>query len=183
MKKLILIFAAIVMVASFSNNVVAQVTKSDCGADAELVVAMTITETTPLNFGVISTPAANGGSVAMTTANVRTPSGTGVAIIASGTAATAAEFTMTGTTDDTYSFTLPASITVSTDGGGGTKDMTINAFVVNVDGAGEVAYGSIGTCTLTLGTSTIFVGGTITIQTAQDLGLYVGTYEISVDYL
>jgi hypothetical protein len=182
MKKPLIIFAAIVMMAGYGGKLMAQVTLTGNTAGAELVVALTITNTTPLHFGVIAIPA-TAGSVTLSTAGLRTPSGTGVSIVASGTPKTVAKFDLTGTSGDTYSFTLPASILVTTDGGGSTKEMTIDNLVVKVDGASEVAYGSIGTCTLTGGASTVLVGGKLNIGASQTLGVYAGTYTVIVDYL
>ena len=182
MKKLIMVFAAIVMMAGFTTTVKAQVTLTGNTAGAELVVALTITNTTPMHFGVIAIPA-TGGSVAMATNSSRVPTGTGISIVASGTPAAAALFTLGGTAGDTYSFTLPADITVSTEGGGLNKEMTIDAFRVKVDNADEVAYASIGTCTLTSGASSVLVSGTLTIAASQALGVYAGTYTVIVDYL
>ncbi|MCX6227276.1 MAG: DUF4402 domain-containing protein [Bacteroidia bacterium] len=182
MKTLIKLFLAVIMMAGLATNTMAQVTLTGNTAGAELVVALTITNTTPLNFGVIAIPA-TAGAVTLSTAGLRTPSGTGVSIVASGTLKTVAKFDLTGTAADTYSFTLPSSITVATAGGGANKEMTIDNFVVKVDGASEVVYGSIGTCTLTSGASTVLVGGKLNINAAQTLGVYAGTYTVIVDYL
>jgi hypothetical protein len=182
MKKFLMLFAAIMIVVGVTNRGLAQVTLTGNTAGAELVVALTITNTTPLQFGVIAIPA-TAGSVTLNTAGLRTPSGTGVSIVASGTPKTVAKFDLTGTSGDTYSFTLPSDITVSTGGGGANKVMTIDNFVVKVDGASEVAYGSIGACTLTSGASSILVGGKLNINASQTLGVYTGTYTVIVDYL
>jgi hypothetical protein len=184
MKKFLMLFAAIMVVVGITNRGLAQdkVTLSGNTAGAELVVALTIANTTSLHFGVIAIPA-TAGAVTMNTAGSRTPTGTGVSTVASGTARRVAKFDLTGTVGDTYSFTLPSSITVSTGTGGANKEMTIDNFVVKVDGASEVAYGSIGTCTLSGGASTILVGGKLNINAAQTLGEYSGTYIVIVDYL
>jgi len=178
MKKTLLVFAAIVMMTSFTTKIVAQVTLTGNTAGAELVTALTITNSTPLHFGVIAIPA-TAGSVTLSTAGLRTA--TGCTIVASGTQKTVAKFDLTGTAGATYSFTLPASITVTKVSS--TETMTINTFVVKVDGASEVAYGSIGTCTLTSGASSVLVGGKLNIGASQALGVYAGTYTVIVDYL
>lgn len=182
MRKFLMLLTAIMIMAGITNRGLGQVTLAGNTAGAELVVALTIQNSTPLNFGVIAIPA-TAGYVTLSTAGLRTPSGTGVSIVASGTPKTVAKFDLTGTSGDTYSFTLPSSITVSTGTGGANKEMTINTFVVNVDAAGEVAYGSIGTCTLTSGASSILVGGKLNINASQSLGVYTGTYQVVVDYL
>ena len=178
MKKILIIFSIICMMAVFTTKVMAQVTLTGNTAGATLVTALTITNTTPLNFGVIAIPA-TAGSVTLSTAGLRTP--TGCTIVASGTQKTVAKFDLTGTAGATYSFTLPSSITVTKVSS--TETMTIDNFVVNVDAAGEVAYGSIGTCTLTSGASSVLVGGKLNIGASQVLGVYAGTYTVIVDYL
>ncbi len=180
MRKFLILLTAIMIMAGITNRGLGQdkVTLNGNTAGAELVVALTIVNTTPMHFGVIAIPN-TAGSVLLNTANSRTP--TGVTTVASGTAARAAKFDLTGTTGDTYSFALPASITVTRTSG--TETMTIDNLVVKVDGASEVAAGSIGTCTLTGGTSTVYVGGKLNIGASQVLGTYTGTYTVVVDYL
>lgn len=178
MKKSIRLFAAIVMIAGLTTTAMAQVTLTGNTAGAELVTALTLTNTTPLHFGVIAIPS-TAGSVTMSTAGLRTP--TGCTIVTTGTQKTVAKFDLTGTAGATYSFTLPASITVTKVSS--TETMTIDNLVVKVDGASEVAYGSIGTCTLTSGASSVLVGGKLNIGASQALGVYAGTYTVIVDYI
>jgi len=182
MRKLVLLLVAIIALTGLTTEVIAQVTLTGNAAGAELVTALTITNTTAMHFGVIAIPTA-GGSVKMGTNGTRTPTGAGLSIVQSGTVKTVAKFDLTGTVGDTYSFTLPSSISVTTDGGGATKSMTIDNFVVKVDAAAETPYGSIGTCTLTGGASSILVGGTLNIGSSQVLGIYSGLYQVVVDYL
>jgi len=182
MKKSVMMFLAIVMTVALASRVNAQVTLTGNPAGAELVTALTITNTTPMQFGVIAIPT-TGGSVIMATNGTRSPTGAGVSIVQSGTAKTVAKFDLTGTVGDTYSFTLPSSISVTTTAEGAIKEMTISDLLVKVDAAAEVSYGSIGTCTLTAGASSILVGGKLNIGANQVLGVYTGTYTVVVDYL
>ena len=184
MKKILFIFAVICMMAGFTAKVVAQVTLTGNTAGAELVTALTITNTTPLNFGVIAIPA-TAGTVAMNTAGLRTP--TGCTIVLTGTPKTVALFTVGGTASDNYTLTLPTSINVITAGGGGSgliKEMIIDNIVVKVDAADEAAYSvPINTPALSAGgASTFLVAGTINIKALQTLGVYAGTYTVVVDY-
>jgi len=184
MKKLVLLVAAVLVIAGFSSSMMAQVTLTGNTAGAELVTALTIVNTTPMNFGVIAIPA-TAGTVAMNTAGLRTP--TGCTIVETGTPKTVALFTVGGTASDNYTLTLPTSINVITAGGGGEggiKEMTINNIVVKVDAADEAAYTApISTPALSAeGASTFLVGGTINIKALQTLGVYAGTYTVVVDY-
>lgn len=178
MKSKLKILFAIVILALFSLTLSAQVTLTGNTAGAELVTALTITNTTPLNFGVVSIPA-TAGSVILSTSGLRTA--TGCTLVISGTQQTAAKFDLAGTTLDNYSFTLPSTITVTKVSG--SETMIIDNLTVNVDAVGEVPYASIGICTLTGGVSQILVGGKLRFGASQVLGIYAGTYTVSVDYL
>jgi hypothetical protein len=179
MKKSLIIFAAIVMMAGFTSRVMAQVTLTGNTAGATLVKVLTITNTTPLNFGVIGITSGTAGTVAMNTAGVRTP--TNATIINTGTQKTVAKFDLTGTTDAVYTIGLPTTIDITTGIGTGNYATTIGTLVVNVDAAGEAtAVGATGT--LALGASSFLMSGTLAIKAAQELGVYAGTYNVTVDY-
>jgi hypothetical protein len=184
MKKTMKLFVAILLIAGFSSTLMAQVTLTGNTAGATLVTALTIANTTPLNFGVIAIPA-TAGTVAMNTAGLRSP--TGCTIVLTGTPSTVALFTVGGTASDNYTLTLPTSINVITAGGGGAgliNEMIIDNIVVNVDGTGEAAYTiPISTPALSgLGVSTFLVAGTLNIKALQTLGVYAGVYTVVVDY-
>lgn len=172
------------ILVGYGSTVTAQVRLSGNTAGAELVSAITITNTVPLNFGVISIPTTE-ATVLMNTSGTRTP--TGATIVQSGTQRTVAEFSLHGTPHDNYTLTLPTSISVFTDGGGGEgliNEMTIDHLVVKVDASDEAAYtGPIHTPQLSdAGVSTILVAGTLNIKSLQTLGVYSGTYQVTVDY-
>jgi hypothetical protein len=181
MKNSIKLLVAIFLIAWVSTNLIAQVTLSGNTAGATLVKVLTITNSTPLNFGVIGITSGTAGTVAMSTAGGRTPDAGTTTIIATGTPSTVAQFDLTGTVNAVYTIGLPATIDVTTGIGTGNYATTIGTLVVNVDGAGEVtAVGATGT--LTLGASSFLMAGTLTIKAAQELGVYAGTYDVTVDY-
>jgi hypothetical protein len=181
MRKSIILFAAIFMIAGFTGRVIAQVTLPGNTAGATLVEVLTIANTVPLNFGVIGITAGTAGTVILNTAGLRTPDAGTTTIIATGTPSTVAEFDLTGTADAIYTIGLPLAITVTTGAGVGDINMDIDNLQVNVDGAGEAtAVGAIGT--LTAGASTFLLGGTLNISTTQKIGVYAGTYSVTVDY-
>jgi hypothetical protein len=183
MKKSILVLSAIVIMLGFSAKMIAQVTLSGNLAGAELVVALTIANPTPLNFGVIAIPTEGISSVTMTTAGVRTSNGCNL-VASAGTSApaggTVAIFNLTGTAGDTYFFHLPASITLSKDGA---PNMTINQLVTKTGTGNETSYNENLPHTLSGGTSSVLVAGTLNIGDGQVLGVYAGTYNVTVDYL
>ncbi len=181
MKKLINLFLAIFMMAGFATTAMAQVTLAGNTAGATLVEVLTIANTVPLNFGVIGITAGTAGTVTMSTAGIRTPDAGTTTIIATGTPSTVAQFDLTGTADAVYTIGLPLTILVETLSGSADQDMLIDALMVNVDAAGEAtAVGATGT--LTLGASSFLLGGTLNISTTQEIGVYAGTYDVTVDY-
>ena len=186
MKKILMLFAAIMIVVGITNRGYAQLTVNNNTAGAELVKAITLTNTTPLHFGVIAIPA-TASTVKLTTGGARSIlTGTATKVL-TGTASNPALFTVTGTAEDNYTLTLPTSINVITDGGGGEgliKEMIIDNILVNVNATGEATYsGPINTPTLnSSGNSTFLVGGTLNIKALQTLGVYAGNYSVTVDY-
>jgi len=181
MKKTILVFAAIVMIVGFTTKTMAQVTLTGNTAGATLVKVLTITNVTPLNFGVIGITSGTAGTVVMGTDGTRTPGASTTTIVNTGTQKTVAEFDLTGTTDAVYTISIPSPIVVSTAGGGANKTMNINTLKVKVDAAAE-ADASGATGTLTSGASVFLLSGKLNIGSAQVLGVYAGTYDVTVDY-
>lgn len=181
MKNPLKVFAAILILAVFSTTAMAQVILTGNSAGAELVKVLTVAQATPLHFGVLGITSGTAGTVTMTTAGVRTPSSTATTIINTGTQKKVALFNLTGTTDAVYTIGLPLTIDVITGGGGGNLATTIGSLMVNVDAAGEAtAVGATGT--LALGASSFLMSGTLAIKAAQELGVYAGTYDLTVDY-
>jgi hypothetical protein len=179
MKKLLVFLAAIVMMAGISSNVSAQTSATVTGttAGAVLIVPMTLTQTSPLHFGTINVLAGLGGTVILSTANVRTPSAN-LALSPVAPVSTNAAYNVTGTYNTTYALTLPATITV-THTITPASTMTIGALTARFFGAGADAITSILSAS---GTDSFTVGGTLTIAPAQLGGIYAGTFNVTVDY-
>ena len=176
-----MIFVAIVMMAGFSSTVVAQTSATETtAAGAQLIVPMTLTETSPLHFGTITLTDASGGSVILSTANARTFTG-GVSTTAVSPTSTNAAYDVTGTYNETYALTLPATITV-TETVGTTATMTISDLTVLFNGGSEeTAVGATSTLSAS-GTDNFSVGGTLTVAADQIGGVYAGTFPVTVDY-
>lgn len=183
MKKSLILFAAIVMMAGITTKVMAQATSATVAATpagAKLIVPMTLIQDSPLHFGTINIQAGAGGTCVLPS-NSTTRSFTG-GVIASTVApyATNAAYHVTGTMNATYALTLPATITV-TETVGATASMTIGALKVRFNGAGADAFPVVSTLSGT-GTDSFSVGGTLTIDAAQVAGIYAGTFPVSIDY-
>ncbi len=179
MKKLVIIFAAIVMMAGVTSKVNAQTSATVTGttAGAVLIVPMTLTQTSPLHFGTINVLAGLGGTVILSTSNVRTFSA-GVAASAVAPLSTNAAYNVTGTYNETYALTLPATITI-TETVGATATMTISSLTARFNGAAVDAVTSTLSAT---GTDSFTVGGTLTVAPGQLGGIYAGSFDVTVDY-
>ena len=181
MKKSLILFAAIVMMAGVTTKVMAQTSKTEnTNAGAVLIVAMGLTETAPLHFGsMVLTNALGGTCVLASTLAARSFAG-GVATSAANPVATNAAYNVTGTGLETYALTLPATTTVThTSVATGVYTMDITDMKARFNGAGADAITSAPTSG---GTDSFTVGGTLTIAAAQVAGIYAGTFNVSVDY-
>ncbi|MBL4561484.1 MAG: DUF4402 domain-containing protein [Labilibaculum sp.] len=182
MKKLILSIAAIAMGAFLSNNVMAQTTAvtENTTAGAVLVVPMGITETSALHFGTIIMTDALGGTVTLSTANVRSETG-GLALTGITPVSSNAAYNVTGTMNETYALTAPVTITVSeTLLGVASMDIT-NLTVLYNGGIEKPAVNSTSLLSGT-GTDNFAIGGLLTVKAAQLAGVYAGTFDVTVDY-
>lgn len=137
-------------------------------APASWALVMTIQNSQALSFG--SFVASGGGAVTISTSGARSASG-GVLLIPS-SAGAAAQFTVSGDANATYTIQLPANDFVKLSGPGG--DMLINDFVSSPSGAGgQLSAG---------GSQTLLVGATLNVASGQVPGEYSGSFSVTVDY-
>ena len=168
MRKIILVFLAIVMVVSFSNKLMAQVTAT-ATATATIITPIAITKTVDMNFGNVAVTSV-AGAVILAPAGTRTTTG-GVTLPATARTVTAASFNVTGIEGYTYAITLPITDhTISN----GTNNMIVNAFTSTPSGTGK----------LTAGAQPVTVGATLNVGVAQVAGTYtsVTPFNVSVNY-
>ncbi len=165
MKKLNLLFAGALLITGFSTTY-AQSTAS-AEASARIVSPLQITKTADLKFGNIAAgPSA--GTVEMGTNDVRTAAG-GVTLIAAGNVSNAAAFDIIGYPDATFTISIPGSILISS----GANDMMVDNFVSSLgatsalDAQGEAA---------------LKVGATLNVDANQAVGLYTGSFDVTVAY-
>lgn len=181
MKRSFLILAAILMIAGFSTNVLAQTSATDnVSAGAVLIVALTLTETAPMHFGSnVLTTTAGGTVVLPSNSTDRTYSG-GVATSPATPVATNAAYNVAGTALETYAITLPESTTVThTTATEGLRTMAITLMNARFSGAGADAITSTLSAT---GTDSFTLGGTLTVGADQVGGIYAGTFNVTIDY-
>jgi len=135
------------------------------------VEAITLTETSPMHFGTMTTPT-TAATVILSTAGTRTNTGT-ITLLAQLPVATAAGYLVTGSPGATYAITLPASITISN--GTPADDMTVNAFTCTYPTL-------VGTINGFTGTDNFSVGATLNLANNQATGDYAGTFDVTVAY-
>ena len=179
MKTTLRIFAAIVMIAGFSSNLMAQVgTSSPTAAGAKIVQALTLTEASPLHFGTMAIPT-GATNVSVSTTNVRTASVPGnITLLAQIPVNTTASYNVTGSAAATYAITLPGSTIISN--GTPANNMTVNGFLARTASAG--VDGLTGTLNITTGLDSFTVGATLGLANAQPAGVYAGTFSVTIAY-
>lgn len=135
------------------------------------VLPMGIVNTQALAFG--SFAAGSGGSVTVSAAGVRSAGG-GVVLLSSGAGA-AAQFSVTGDPNVSYSITLPADGDVSLTSGA--NRMAVNNFTsspsATMPSTGLLSAG---------GSQTLMVGATLGVGINQASGSYSGSFDVIVNY-
>ena len=166
MKKLIALFAAIVLVSGFAT-VNAQVTATATGS-ATIITPIAIAKNVDMNFGNVAVGATL-GSVVLTPAGTRSIIG-GVTLPAANGTVTAAQFTVSGLGTSTFSISLPSTYTITS----GVNTMNIDTFTSTPSGSG----------TLVAGTLIVKVGATLDVAASQPAGTYTnGTgFPVTVNY-
>lgn len=134
-------------------------------AGANIIAPISITSLVDLHFGDI-VPADAAGSVELTPAGVRTPTGV---TLGSGAGVTVATFAITGDPDATFAVTLPASSSLTGPG----DSMAITDYASFPDE--NFAFDSGGSASLA-------VGATLQVGASQVSGAYTGTFDVTVAY-
>jgi len=164
------ITSAVVLGTLSAVNLFAAAASDTATTTATVVQPIAIVDAQNLNFGEFA--AGTGGTVVLTTAGAASP--TGDVVLTAGTS-TAAEFTVTGQADASFSIGIADDELTHS---GGVETMAL-VTTHDLDGVSEddPAAG-----VLTLGTQTIYVGGTLTVASAQLPGVYTGTVTATVNY-
>jgi hypothetical protein len=130
----------------------------------------TISGVANLSFG--SFLAGSGGAVVISpTAGGRSRTG-GVLLVNQGAGA-AAQFTVVGTANATYSITLPDNNAVTLSDGNG-HAMTVNSFVTSPGATGTLLGGG--------GRQSVCIGATLIVGPNQTPGAYSGAFSVIVSY-
>ena len=139
---------------------------------AEVISALTATETSQLNFGKFS-PEVQGGKVIVTPDGMRSTNGT---VILSGGVANSGVFYITGAPEAAFSIQLPAGPAVLTHQNS-SKIMLVDNWVTYPQ-AGN------GTGVLANGQSFVYLGATLNVGSMIDnpVGLYSGAFKLTFAY-
>ncbi|MEI8204032.1 MAG: DUF4402 domain-containing protein [Bacteroidota bacterium] len=156
-----------------SIHVSAQISAS-ANAGVKLVLPLSLTENSPMHFGTITVNGSS-GTVVVNTSGVRSKTG-GVTLQSIAPLMSLATYTVGGEAGRTYAINLPTTISVSN----GTSSMTIGTLLAkSVSGSiSHTATGTIGSG----GTEQFVIGGTLNVAGGQEVGIYEGTFPLSVVY-
>ena len=169
------IIGHIVSVSAQSSQIISVQTS------AEIIEAMTLSQTNKLNFGTIALKSTEGGTVVLSSnSNTRNYTGGLAGGGSENQDATNATFEVSGSSLATYTVTLPAAITLthtSTETGINTMEITAMKARFN-----DAATDSVTSNISSEGTDSFSLGATLNVQENQILGQYSGQYEVSVDY-
>jgi hypothetical protein len=171
MKKLIILFAAIVMMAAFTTKIMAQTPQTVSNiARAEVLSSIGLVAVNPLEFAGFSVGAL--GTVVLSPLGIRTSTG-GVTLYTTSVTPTAASYTLTGAPNTNYTIILPA-----TDIGivhvGNSAVMLVNTFTCS--------YPLLVSTLSPAGADAFTVGATLHVLAAQVAGLYIGNFNVTVAY-
>ncbi len=163
MKNLKIAAGAMSIAALVAGKAVAET--ADFQASATILNAIAVTKIADLNFASIVPSATSASTVVVDSAGSLT---CGAGLTCLGTPS-AADFTVAGTPDETYSLSLPADANITS----GANTMLVESFTTDLAGNSG---------TLTGGASAFKVGATLNVGAAQATGNYAGTFTVTVNY-
>jgi len=171
MKNIILLFVGILTLVFFPDiEVKAQTVTAT--ATAEVIEALSTTETSKLNFGRFS-PETQGGKIILTPDGVITTLGT---VVLGGGTHNPASFYITGQYEATFSITLPTGPEMLTNEQND-KTMLVSEWQ-------SYPPPGIGVGKLLGGSMTVKVGASLSVgdMNANPVGIYAGTYAVTFAY-
>jgi len=170
--KAIKIFALAVVFSGVSVMATAQITSSSATASssATIIKPIKIVKNLDLTFGSIATSSAAGTVTISADAIANPTAALGVALAPTTGTRQAAKFTISGENGVNYGVTMPATTTLTRDGGPETMTVTLSK--------------NLATTGNTLGASdaTLYVGGVLAVVANQASGVYNGEFAITVQY-
>lgn len=160
----------------FSNQAIAA--SANASASAQVVTAISISNTAGLNFGRFAKGTAS-DIIVVSTGGIRTNAGT--AVLQTGIAATAAAFTVGGDSGLTYSATVTQNATAALT----TAGLILSALTIKCGSVEEASASATKTCTFAGVTDALKIGGSLTVPTTAVAGGLISdsaAISVSVDY-
>jgi hypothetical protein len=142
---------------------------ASASASATVIEPLLMTKTADLAFGKM-VAGQSAGTVIIDTDGARTATG-GVTLISAGSVQNAAAFDITGYDNAAIAIALPASITIET--AGGDNQMTVDTFTSSLGDTSTLSAD---------GTATLNVGASLSVAADQAVGLYTGSFDVTVAY-
>ncbi len=163
----------LLLVIIFGFTTVAYSQTSTAAASLKILIPLSIVNDTDLNFGnMLSSNLA--GTVKLTPAGGRTRTGGTTFLPSLPGTVSAAQFTVTGQPNASFTITVPANNTVKLSKSGA-LDMKVQTFKHSLTSASSRKLSSSGIKTFT-------VGATLNININQAAGFYLGTFNVTVAY-
>ena len=161
----------LILIVSVSSRVYSQANVT-AEAFAEVISALTATETSQLNFGKFS-PEVQGGKVIVTPDGMRSTNGS---VILSGGVANSGVFYITGAPEAAFSIQLPVGPAVLTHQNS-SKIMIVDNWVT-------YPHAGNGTGVLVNGQSFVYLGATLNVGSMIDnpIGMYSGAFNLTFAY-
>ena len=166
MKKIYLLAAVSVLTLGYAEVWAAQATGTG-NISAKIVAPVTVTETQGLHFGTILAPTDSAKTVTISTDGSRSDGGSGILVKTN--EGNAGLFNVTGAVNQKMTITKPGPVELTSTGG---DKMTVNNFVTDPNGD----------LTLSGTSGQIKVGADLTVKANQAVGLYTGSYTVTVSY-
>jgi len=178
--KIILAMAvsAIVLGAAASAFAAGNTSATTATVTTTIIRPISVTKNTDLKFGTIVRPSTSSGTVALSTTNVPTVTGTGAILLPSSTTS-AANFTVSGEGGQAFTLVIDPTVTLTnTATSGGTLTVTtVNDAACTTACALSGALGDVAN-----GAKVVNVAGSFPLTSLTNTGAYAGTMNVSVTY-
>jgi hypothetical protein len=172
--RILYVLAANVILAMTAGPAFAQASASQVvTGTGSIFLPIVLAKDTDLEFGTVSRPAVGSGAVTVDpSTGERSLSGQG-ALLDTGPSASRAAFTVSGEGSQTFSITVPPSMTMIRAGGAESIPVSLTPSATS-----GVLAGSAGGA----GSATFGVGGELPVSSATTLGAYTGSFAVTVAY-
>lgn len=158
---------ALVVLLTSATCLSANAVTASATATANITSTLTVRTINGMFFGDLSS-GAEAGTIELSPSGIRTT--TGGVTVNRAIAGSPAAFDVQGDPNSTYSITFPAAVIMSN---GSPNSMVVDKFTSLPEASGVIDAS---------GQQTLFVGGTLNVDSNQSFGSYSGELIISVDY-